>query len=59
MTARVEIRRRFRDWGTAECEDRLPPQCTRERARQHVKEHGHIVRFVITDTTIYQPEGTS
>lgn len=46
--------RRFRSAGAAKCE-----QCgtvrewTRERARQHAAQHGHVVRYVIEDTTIY------
>lgn len=56
----LEIRR-FRGDGEAECENcvLLRPDSTRERARLHAKQRGHTVRFVIRDTTIYQPEGTS
>lgn len=53
---------RFKSEGMAECE-----QCpsrriwTRERARQHVTRSGRTVRFVIEDTTVYEPlaEGTA
>jgi len=31
------------------------PGWTRERARMHVANTGHIVRYVIEDITIYQP----
>jgi ATP-dependent Clp protease adapter protein ClpS len=60
MTAGVEIHR-YHDEGVAECQncDRLPAECTRERARQHARQRGHTVHFVITDTTVYRPEGTS
>ncbi len=47
---------RFKSEGTAECEQcQRQGSWTRERARQHVTKTGHTVRFVIEDTTVYQP----
>lgn len=34
-----------------------PRRWNRERARQHADRKRHTVRFVITDTTIYVPDG--
>lgn len=61
MTAGVSIRRykRSRDLceGTAVCTscDKLRADCTRERARQHVKKTGHTVYYTIEHIWIYQP----
>ena len=51
----LDIRRR-RSKGTAQCLncDVLSPAATRERVAQHVKQSGHIARFVVEDTTVYQ-----
>lgn len=38
------------DWST---------ECTRTRARVHVKSSGHTVRFVIEDVTVYRPADAS
>lgn len=56
MSDRLEIRRGRRE-GVAQCTDcdKLRPDSTRERARQHAKQRGHIVRFVIEDVTTYCP----
>jgi hypothetical protein len=53
--AKVNIER-FRSQTTAECEqcDRLHPDSTRERARQHAAVLGHTVHVVIEDTTVYR-----
>ncbi len=62
MTAGVSIRRyqRARDLapGTARCLscDKLPADCTRERARQHVKETGHTVHYTVEHISIYELE---
>lgn len=47
---------RFRSEGIAECEScSRQGSWTRERARQHANRNGHTVRFVIEDTTVYEP----
>jgi hypothetical protein len=42
----------------AECEqcDRLHPEATRQRARLHVRQTGHTVRYTVEDVTKYKPE---
>jgi hypothetical protein len=57
---RVETSRARTD-GEAACEGcRFRMECTRERARQHAADHGHVVHFVIRDiTTYYPPENHS
>ncbi len=56
MTRGVTATRRRSD-GHTECEqcDRLHPQATRERVRQHVSRTGHTARYIIEDTTVYRP----
>jgi hypothetical protein len=52
--AHVEISRQ-RSNGMVECETcELNPDCTRERARQHALHTGHVVHFVIEDSTTYR-----
>jgi hypothetical protein len=47
---------RFKSQGIAECEQcQQQGDWTRERARQHANRKGHTVRFVIEDTTVYEP----
>lgn len=48
---------RVRAPGDAICEgcDFHLKECTRERARLHVTQHGHVVHFVIRDITTYYP----
>lgn len=46
---------RVRTEGVAYCLSCGKKNWTRERVRQHVASHGHIVRFVIEDITIYEP----
>lgn len=42
--------------GEASCEGcDFRMECTRERARLHVAQRGHIVHFVIRDITTYYP----
>ncbi len=65
MTKGVSIRRyqQARDLtpGTARCLgcDKLPADCTRERARQHVQRTGHTVHYTVEHIWIYEPESTS
>ena len=56
----VEINR-FRTQHTAECErcDGLDPDSTRERCRVHAEQTGHIVWYLIEDTTVYKRKGPS
>jgi hypothetical protein len=62
VTAGVRIRRlvRARDAlpGKAVCNDctRFRTDVTRERARQHVKQTGRTVHYVVETTWIYEPE---
>ena len=53
----VEISRQKSD-PTTQCEncDRLNPEATRERARQHAAKTGHIVHVLIEDVTTYKPK---
>ena len=52
-----QLPRELRNTGTLRCLRGcpLPPSCTRERARQHVKQTGHTVHFTTERTTIYEP----
>lgn len=55
MPKRVTITR-YRSAGLAECEQcQTVKEWTRERARQHADRDRHTVRFLIEDTTVYQP----
>lgn len=60
MAERIEITK-VRGKGQAVCRDctALHPQATRSRARLHVRQTGHLVRFHVTETTVYWPPGTS
>lgn len=63
MTRGVSVRRPkpSREYtGAAHCQDchRLPVDCTRERARQHVRDRGHTVLYTVARITIYEPEKT-
>lgn len=55
MSGKVDIRRHRAGANTAECEDcdRLLPDSTRERCREHAARTGHTVRFYVEDVTIY------
>ncbi len=47
---------RFKSQGFAQCEQcQHGGEWTRERARQHANRNGHTVRFLIEDTTVYEP----
>lgn len=47
---------RGRTDGKATCEGcDFQAECTRERARLHVEQTGHIVHYVIRDITTYYP----
>lgn len=47
---------RGRTEGEASCEScDFRMECTRERARLHVAQRGHVVHFVIRDITTYYP----
>lgn len=61
MSATVKITR-LRYHGVAECETPSCPlsaDATREECRAHTRETGHITRFLIEDSTRYEPEGAS
>lgn len=55
MAKELDIRR-LRSEGRAQCLDCdvLRPGATRERVALHVKQTGHIARFVVEEATIYQ-----
>jgi hypothetical protein len=56
MSSNVTIER-FRYGHAAECEGctELDPDATRAECRAHVEQTGHLVRYVIEDTTKYTP----
>ncbi len=59
MPKRIAIRR-HRSIGMAECEQcQTVKEWTRERSRQHADQQQHTVRFLIEDTTIYEPTGSN
>jgi hypothetical protein len=59
MSSGVKITR-LRYCGVAECESPgcpLSADASREECRAHVRETGHTTRFLIEDSTKYEPEG--